>query len=271
MSRKLFSIVIAVVFAFSSITMVYADANQENNAQSQELEELVGKDLSKKEAREITQDLESLQSVGLDDEISSADIEKDGDVTYTVQVNENVSSEIEVNNSGDDLTLDITEGDIHNVVEVTDDNKVFVDGEEVIVEKAEESNDLVIGSDRNNWTTTKCPYGSSSSYTKYAGMTGDSDIKVTKLLKDLAVTTIATIVALFSPIAGFAIAVAATLKSAGANSKHLSYKKYRYYHKNGNRVRGTLYVTQNRIDWYAKASFKGSKVRKVTYSCVEYY
>lgn len=195
---------------------------------------------------------------------------------------------IQENNDGS-ITLNITteDGSKSDVVTLDTDGSIYLDGNKVTYSEtiySDENGDIkdnfdVVARDVQSWTQEGCPYGTTRDYSQGAGTESSTHIGLGKSLNGLTALAIATIIGVFSFVLGLAYSVAVVLTdsfaSASPTSQYLSYKAYKYYHKDANSsgyISAMMrYVTEYYTTWYSEANYRGTSEQFVSYYCLERY
>lgn len=93
---------------------------------------------SKAVVNTVVEDLRMLETAHLNLFVSISEVHEDGTVVYEIPFEEaNVTDYVTVSKEGNDIVLDFTEGEKHNVVVYKEDGRVFIDGFEVIAESSD--------------------------------------------------------------------------------------------------------------------------------------
>lgn len=91
---------------------------------------------------EVQEDVEILDTVGLNCEMID-DVEvNDGDIIYTFNYPDEITDEITVDTINNDVVLNITEGNIHNELRICEDGSMYLDGKKVPAEDSEVSDGI---------------------------------------------------------------------------------------------------------------------------------
>jgi len=185
--------------------------------------------------------------------------------------------------SDTEITFVVESGDIFNTITVKKDGTLLIDDANV----ADVSRNLfncksdVATRASSRWCQTSCPYGTPTDYTKSAGSFNNSNVALTDFLKNLSFSAV---LALFGAINlpagvvfGFSSIVYSGLQEASPNSKGLSYKDTKTWHKSCGSASGGYisafgaYVTKHSTKWYAEKNYNKYKYTVVDYEIHEIY
>lgn len=258
----------------------------------------------------VSKDLKYLKKCSQDINLIYKIDEKKGLNVYYFKYGNGVIDKVTVSKKNNTYKLDIHEGSIHNTLTVSE-KEIYLDGKKMAdVKISKESinntntqnkklkNSSMISSadryawttttilpvgkptaDRDIWTTTKVPYGKSSSYTVPAGVSYNLEIRLNNHLENITVGALACLLlmkagiklGLFSSSTVSTIAV--EIKSCFSKKTYgLSCKNYKYFHKKGHYIKSKkMYITKNKVRWYSKPLFKGKSIVKTTYTCQKLY
>lgn len=226
----------------------------ENNIEEQaELFESIGQDLSNAESIDV-----------VDDELVYT-FELDNGKNADVLINEDKQGDIEVN---------VVEEGIENNIVITADNRIFLDGNEVIVEESEKCVEEITASQSASWDTTKNPCSKKSWVYQYTSK--DKDVRLGKAFKAIGGYALSVVLALALPVeAGIIYGAAVTLDGLGdiysPNSKYVSYKTKVYYPKGGQYIGNNRYATKKVGTFYTEKNYEGESTQKTWYNIREYY
>lgn len=202
-------------------------------------------------------------------------------VVYTYNLPNNVESVIAMSELADgSKKIDITEGNLHNELIITENQQLYLDGFEV---KTTE-NVIEPRAGSSTYDVETCPYGSASDYTVYKGVETETNAEIGDYIENVTISglalTISILAGIYVPVAGVQASIAYGLAQAlitsgrdnNPKSTNLSWKIKRYYYKTGNfAVSGTLCVQKMVGEFYPDADYEGDVVNKTYYNCKEYY
>jgi hypothetical protein len=194
----------------------------------------------------------------------------------------------------------LEEGEIENQVTLSNDGKIYLDGNEVTfsveIEKDNNNNSLEAYKDSvvvrsggsDQWQTTSCPYGKERDYSDYQFTERVGNIKLNECLELISDTILRTILlgvgaslasggTAWAFVSTFVVYdVIQTIRACGEilgneNTKYLSFKAKVYYHTKGHVVGNLLAVQKEKQYWYTQADFEGDYENIIVYSCRQYY
>lgn len=265
----------------SCFSIVRANISTNSSEDYKFIKNMYAHTLSKGEVAQITKEINLLSNCGIEQ----------NDIHGIDKRDENYVYEIAIPDSEDNGTVSVKtlkNGDVHYIfkegslcdnVIYTHDGKVLLDGKEVVVEHEEklfyEKEDANLRAIYTHASTT-CPYGKAADYNVSAGTINNDNIKLNKRLGSITTNGLASILlkvlkaALILKISvKLAVFIINNGKIDNPDSKALSHKTKRYYHKNGKYVKPGMRVMKNVAQWYTKANYKGTSHKKVTYSIYE--
>lgn len=193
------------------------------------------------------------------------------------------------------IYLDIQEGNLKDEIVLSNDDKIYLDGNEVTysfefegTEKGTTQISRAVTRASDQWQTFTCPYGKASDYSVKKFPVKCDDIRIGKSIELVSETALSTI------LLGMAASLEAETGLWGFvssyivfdiidlikdlcelwgdnNTKHLSFESDVYYHKNGHVVGSGLTVHKEKQVWYTQAGCTGGSTNKTVYSCHQFY
>lgn len=226
----------------------------------------------------IKEDVHFLANAGIvTTNLQNIEIKEDS-IIYTYIMNNGIETVVGIKeNSNGDMSYHFSENEKENDLVITTDGKLYLDGNEVIVESYENEK-LEMQPRSTSYNTTTCPRGSSSDYTEYYYTEKNANIQLGVMLQNIATGVLAAILAnlagpIGAPYAGISYAIAAGILSdfsvSDPNSTALSSQAKIYNHKDGPYM-GSIYRKLNN-KWYSKVNYKGAIKNTISYRVTEYY
>lgn len=169
------------------------------------------------------------------------DAQKDA-IEYKLEICEGVitTMEIDTDNENGDISLVIEEGGLHDEITITDDGKVFLDGNEVIADTSETIEDgaeIVASAGSDRYAVTSAPGSTKAAdWSVYKRTVSTADVRTSKALGQMTQTAIGILIGIYCPfLCGLTCTVGALVYNLAIlyspNSTHLSCKEKVYYHK----------------------------------------
>ncbi|WP_455543181.1 hypothetical protein [Intestinibacter sp.] len=260
----------------SSITYSYANDNISNyEFSSEQIERIVGREITYYEENKIENDFIFLKEHGIDVDLIY-DIEFNDNYVYKLKYSNGIKESITLEYKNEKIILDIKQGEKHDLIEVNKkSNEICENGQIVkIVEDIElaegvDETELIMPLDRVEYNVIKPPYGTASDYNSMQYMKKCASVPLAKQMKDYTVSALSIILNDINPVIGLSFDIANTIIGyfPESTSHGLSYKNYVYYHKDGHfisKVGGT--VDKNNVRWYEKENYSGKTFVKATYT-----
>ena len=248
---------------------------------------MVDDTLNEEQKLKLISEVEEINSHGIQSDWLQDVAINDEATIYTYMLPNNVESVIACSETLDGAKkYDITEGNLHNEVIITENNKVYLDGFEVKLSQENEiENEIsLLANGSTIYDVDRCPYGSPSDYTQYQGQIEQKNAELGQRLETMTISALAllisTLVGIYVPPAGIqasiAFGVATDLitngKNSGVQSTSISWKIKRYYYKTGKfAVHGTLCVQKMVGVFFTNKNYTGEKTNKTYFNCKEYY
>ena len=184
--------------------------------------------------------------------------------------------------SNGDIVMDVYDGNLHDTITKTADGKLLLDGKEVVVES---NTEVIEGESFNEDVSVASQYGRGSVYrtTPYKGKAADytkkvktikkASVKADKLIRNMTITAIATVleksIQTCVPLTlSVKVLSEATKKVKPAaernapNSKCLSYKLVKYAYKSNSKTDKYYKYTGA---YYPKKNYEGGKIAHTFY------
>lgn len=234
------------------------------------------KTLDKEQQLKVEKDLAEIKSLGiLDGSISylidikpcinknSTQVTNSG-FTYTVQLDNFINNITILSNNREETVYYIQQDEIENILTVKNDGTLLLDGNEIIF--SNQTAETVQANETITFYQDNPPYGSSSDYNQFYDYVTDSNVGLSKAMKNIAATVFYAIIGSL-PVIGpgaAAVGIASVLYVAYVelypDTEYLSYQSSLYYHRNASSLTGYInsyggYVTKYYTSWYAAEDF----------------
>lgn len=188
-----------------------------------------------------------------------------------------IESVVEVASATDqELSMKVTEGNLSNEVQVSDDGTMYIDGILVhsLVDTQTSAEGIVYMNAFQDTYQVKCPYGTASNYSKYYRTVTDNNIDWTITCNKLTTFMFAIIISGLFPTIGPTLELATILadyfKTYDPYSDCGSYITKEYFHTKGYFVSSTLAVRKCVSTVYSRHDFTGGKKAVTSYFCHSY-
>lgn len=208
-AKKVLCVLLCTIIFFSQQVHAINLSNISNNIQEiPQSISLANIDIEDAELSIIKHELNTLNKVRVPiDSISEIDVAPDGKYEYVLPLGENINKIVITENNEDMVTIKITEGDLTNILTKTSDNKLFLDGHEVIYSDNEIS-DNNIGVDERGTI-----YKSQKSLTPFAPLSsydtlltkGTKNVKLGQTIDTIASGTFLTLISYLDFYVGLAV------------------------------------------------------------------
>lgn len=163
------------------------------------------------------------------------------------------------------LKLICNQENLCNVVEIDQDNCVYLDGKLVTVTETINNGER----STSGWQYRATPiYGNASDYTIYHTTTSCRDIQLQQQLINISEAALMVVLVAYIPAAGVIGEIVVSVKSAYINSytTHLSCKTRITYHKDSaDGWKDSMYCEKHVITWYENKDFSGKTVQTTHY------
>lgn len=184
--------------------------------------------------------------------------------------------------SNGDIVMDVYDGNLHDTITKTADGKLLLDGKEVVVES---NTEVIEGESFNEDVSVASQYGRGSVYrtTPYKGKAADytkkvktikkASVKADKLIRNMTITAIATVLEKsiqtcvpltlsVKVLSEAAKKVKPAAERNAPNSKCLSYKLVKYAYKSNSKTDKYYKYTGA---YYPKKNYEGGKIAHTFY------
>lgn len=286
--KKLLSIFVSLLVITSYSLPCYASSNISQNTATQY--EILASDLIKnssavsiRETDNIIKDLKTLSSVNINPSLVSEIDKIDNKIIYRIRYDNIPVNVIEIMEVTDDYTIySVTEGDKHDIVKLTTDNKLYLDNKPVKIDTSEEiqysaQSQLLTSNSSSqevSYTNTN-PLPSTIWVSQYVNRY--ADLELNKLVEICTTTVILAFItgAIGTVSSAFASCydMAANVISAasGTNSTALSSQITVYYPQNGRHVGGQKYIEKHIGRFWPKKNYGGTVTVKTRYKIIQYF
>lgn len=202
---------------------------------------------------------------------------KEYSIVYTYILDHGIESIIDVREeSNGDMVYYFSENEKENELIIATDGKLYLEGNEVIVE-FNEKDELDIQPMSTSYNTINCPRGVPSDYTNYYYTQSTANIELGIMIVNITVGAFGAILAyLMGPDGGWVIGISGAV-AAGLITNISQYDPYTtglsviakiYSHKDGPYM-GTIYRRYNNT-WYSRPYYGGTTTNTITYRVTEY-
>lgn len=253
---------LSLIFSCSSISFATANVSTNTNRNESNVSP----------QPKIAADPQLFSNVGIDsNSLQFKQLEENGLVQYTITYDNSVTDNLQIQRkSNGEIQLDVYEESIHDIIVYQPDDTLFVNGQKITI--STDPTGSIVPCGRTSVFSKKPQKWTSKDYTKYVKTYVKKNIETNSKIKDLAISTIATILAyalkadLAQSIATNILASLATdIRSAAEkyapNSAYLSYSVKKYAYKNNTTIDkyykhvGSCYVKKNCTGHSEKATF----------------
>ena len=241
-------------------------------------------DFEESQESEIFEDIEILDSLGLDiNNIENVDV-VNADIVYSLEINEGITNEIFIEQEAETIIMDVIEGEKHDTLVLEEDGTMYLDGKQVIVETEEffdmEEATTVTFSEtggtkwyKQSEAPSKLKKASYKSFPKNPSYR-NGNVNLNKALRNIAYATIIAImlealtggtwkVIAAGGVKSFTGAALIELCTYNPNSKNISFKDYIARGKSNSR-----YLKCKRNTW-AKKNYSGKYTTTYSYGLVQ--
>ena len=272
-----------IVLILTQFNMFYSNAGTEKVISSANFEL---SDVNKGSEEQSILTVLGITELGKITDVKEIDLGNSISKVFSVQFGselENRKNTIKVSIGSERILLDITEGGIHDSLEIMRTGEVFLNGK--LAMRCEdmylsEIFGKTVGGKKGGMSVyyqQSAPYGNAASYSYYYRNEKKADIALGKRVSDLATGTLISIIGLacfFSVAAGGFIAIVGGVvgwfQSSAPASTHLSYNANVYTHSSYHSgyipaIFTRVYKYQGK--WYAGKNYTGSYTSRVFYKC----
>lgn len=276
--KRLAGIILVLTLTLVETGIPYVNATEQVNVGEEVVDEVVEKLIDSNQEvesmeEEVYEDVETLNKVGLDiKDIESMEEASSGELVYNLEITDSVTDKISIDtlNNGT-IIMNTTEGEIYNELIIQEDGKIFLDGNEVVIE--EESKDfegieeVTMSTGGLKWykKSSAPSYLKNATYKGYSQTWRWSNVNCKKPIKSIAFATIVGILTggCAGGVVGFTSTAFYELVNREPQSKNLSYIDYLANGKSNHRYYKCKRVT------YAKKFFKGHSVVTFSYAIMQ--
>lgn len=279
--RMYLVLVFVLVIGILPMKTLYAE---EQIVFNDHIENLISKDLTNQDRKEIKEDLRIFSDCGITMEliyeIKVNSINKVYKLKYINGFAEETIEEVIIQHDNSKLIINTKQGNKQDCI-IKDGKNFYLNGNKMkLEEETINTNDTSIDNtiepmaDRDIYNVIKCPYGVASDYNDLRYTETKANIPLEKKLCDYTTIALSVTLNYLNPVIGISFDVANEIVSKfyQSESKGLSYKNFVYYHKNGryiSKIGG--YVQKNNVRWYEKINYGGSSKVIPTYKITKYY
>ena len=197
MKKRFLSLVLALSLALTFLVPAYA---ADMVSAEKDVRSLVRYSVTAEEFQALEQDVQFLDENGMGRQMLTSIEKINGKETFVYQLDDQIVSCVsyDVLGNGDTL-LNITEGEKHDRMLIKSSGRIFLNGNPVTVtEEASETNE-VTPRDGSSYTTTTCPYGSASDYSKQGRQAYTANVEFNNVIKNLTRAAISIVLGNFFP------------------------------------------------------------------------
>lgn len=251
----------AVTFAGTDDTTQVATGEENTDAVADEI--IDEGDYTVEQEDEIADDVDTLDELGIPAESIDKATEENGDIVYSVDAADGVTSDnIVGTDSNGSVSLDITEGTLHNEVVIEDSGRIYIDGKEIVVteENDSQNNSNVIEASQSSKWSSRCP--KTVKRWRYVTKFQRSKIYLNTRAGKLTIAALSVVLAGAGWV-GYVYACAAFVREAGANTTALSLIRYKY------QAVPNWHCLYKYVEYcYTKANYKGTRTSNITYNYI---
>lgn len=272
--KKITALLMAICMAFVPSGISLAQTDENYSLSKIALKEKVQEDVSADELNEIYKEYSILAShMGLISGTLSSISKKDGWVFHVTI--EGIENEISLEAKTDKkVSILCRQNDIENYLDIYSNGKMILDDNQVEIKYENnewDSNGGIMPLVSTSYWKKNPPYGKAADYTVSAGSTKNANVSLGKAIKSIAVSVFYTIL---TPVIGGVSSIIyqslyTIVKSQDPQTKGLSYKAKKYYHKKqrsaGYIPAANLYVTKYNYTWYSRNNYKGKTSKQTAY------
>ena len=277
--------VFTLLFTMSLSQMAYASSTVEalspKDAQTIDCNSC---DLTINDEKKVSQDEKLFREMSVDlDMITLEKASGTSPFVYKIDYGDGSVETTEIRKaSNGDIVMDVYDGDLHDIITKTSDGKLLLDGKEVVVES---NTEIIEGESFNEDVSVASQYGRGSVYrtTPYKGKAADytkkvktikkASVKADKLIRNMTITAIATVLEKsiqtcvpltlsVKVLSEAAKKVKPAAERNAPNSKCLSYKLVKYAYKSNSKTDKYYKYTGA---YYPKKNYEGGKIAHTFY------
>lgn len=277
--------VFTLLFTMSLSQMAYASSTDEAISQKDaQTIDCNSCNLTINDEKKVLQDEELFREMSVDlDMITLEKASGTSPFVYKIDYGEGSVETAEIRKaSNGDIVMDVYDGDLHDAITKTADGKLLLDGKEVVVES---NTEVIAGESFNEDVSVASQYGRGSVYrtTPYKGKAADytkkvktikkASVKADKLIRNMTITAIATVLEKsiqtcvpltlsVKVLSEAAKKVKPAAERNAPNSKCLSYKLVKYAYKSNSKTDKYYKYTGA---YYPKKNYEGGKIAHTFY------
>lgn len=277
--------VFTLLFTMSLSQMAYASSTDEAISQKDaQTIDCNSCNLTINDEKKVLQDEELFREMSVDlDMITLEKASGTSPFVYKIDYGDGSVETTEIRKaSNGDIVMDVYDGNLHDTITKTADGKLLLDGKEVVVES---NTEVIAGESFNEDVSVASQYGRGSVYrtTPYKGKAADytkkvktikkASVKADKLIRNMTITAIATVLEKsiqtcvpltlsVKVLSEAAKKVKPAAERNAPNSKCLSYKLVKYAYKSNSKTDKYYKYTGA---YYPKKNYEGGKIAHTFY------
>lgn len=277
--------VFTLLFTMSLSQMAYASSTDEAISQKDaQTIDCNSCNLTINDEKKVLQDEELFREMSVDlDMITLEKASGTSPFVYKIDYGDGSVETTEIRKaSNGDIVMDVYDGNLHDTITKTADGKLLLDGKEVVVES---NTEVIEGESFNEDVSVASQYGRGSVYrtTPYKGKAADytkkvktikkASVKADKLIRNMTITAIATVLEKsiqtcvpltlsVKVLSEAAKKVKPAAERNAPNSKCLSYKLVKYAYKSNSKTDKYYKYTGA---YYPKKNYEGVKIAHTFY------
>lgn len=277
--------VFTLLFTMSLSQMAYASSTDEAISQKDaQTIDCNSCNLTINDEKKVLQDEELFREMSVDlDMITLEKASGTSPFVYKIDYGDGSVETTEIRKaSNGDIVMDVYDGNLHDTITKTADGKLLLDGKEVVVES---NTEVIEGESFNEDVSVASQYGRGSVYrtTPYKGKAADytkkvktikkASVKADKLIRNMTITAIATVLEKsIQTCVPLTLSVKVLSEAAkkvkpeaernAPNSKCLSYKLVKYAYKSNSKTDKYYKYTGA---YYPKKNYEGGKIAHTFY------
>ncbi len=277
--------VFTLLFTMSLSQMAYASSTDEAISQKDaQTIDCNSCNLTINDEKKVLQDEELFREMSVDlDMITLEKASGTSPFVYKIDYGDGSVETTEIRKaSNGDIVMDVYDGNLHDTITKTADGKLLLDGKEVVVES---NTEVIEGESFNEDVSVASQYGRGSVYrtTPYKGKAADytkkvktikkASVKADKLIRNMTITAIATVLEKsiqtcvpltlsVKVLSEAAKKVKPAAERNAPNSKCLSYKLVKYAYKSNSKTDKYYKYTGA---YYPKKNYEGGKIAHTFY------
>lgn len=277
--------VFTLLFTMSLSQMAYASSTDEAISQKDaQTIDCNSCNLTINDEKKVLQDEELFREMSVDlDMITLEKASGTSPFVYKIDYGDGSVETTEIRKaSNGDIVMDVYDGNLHDTITKTADGKLLLDGKEVVVES---NTEVIEGESFNEDVSEASQYGRGSVYrtTPYKGKAADytkkvktikkASVKADKLIRNMTITAIATVLEKsiqtcvpltlsVKVLSEAAKKVKPAAERNAPNSKCLSYKLVKYAYKSNSKTDKYYKYTGA---YYPKKNYEGGKIAHTFY------